>query len=498
MRSRIFQKILIAGALVGLACNVVYLFLAVYYAGTAGFLDHFEPSVAEGGLRVLYGIPVFHPPDAAERYCSIYGPNIYLIQALFTTLHPSVIMGSKMAGPVFVVLFLALSISLLWKKRGAAIAMILSGYMVLSALTLLHVAYWNRPDPALLVALALALWAFELRPHARANIWLGFSAALLFNSKIHTVLPLLPLLGVMAYERRWKLLANAGFVALFLVLLPFCFPKVFSLPDFLYRLNAARSHGLSFDMFFVTLQRISLLSVPLLLVCLFFRPPSDPEEKTKQTLFLILLAATFCLTLVFASKPGAGTHHFLIYLPVFAYWMAWRTSSSFRWNHLAWIFVLLMGLWTLRVGLRAGATQKILVDSMRKLNPEALQDLRSIRDSYPNVSMQMAVVDEPADVLSWLRPELRRPSSVSFFDSSAMMDMDLAGEEMPAATLELIRKQKIGIWLAPKGAQPFSLHTKYRSHRDIFPDSFRQAFSENYTLMSSTKYFDLYLANRQK
>jgi hypothetical protein len=496
MLPRISRKILSASALAGLACTSLYLFLAFYYASKAGFLDHFEPSVAEGGLRVLYGIPVFHPPDAAERYCSIYGPNVYLIQALFVAFPPSVVMGSKLAGPVFVVLFLALSISLLWKKWGPSVASVLSGYTALSALTLLHVAYWNRPDPMLLAAVALSLWTMELRHPTGKAIFLGFSAALLFNSKVHTVLPLLPVLGMMAYERRWRPLIYAGLVALLLILLPFCFSKVFSLSDFVYRLNAARSHGLSSDMFCVSLQRISLLAFPLVLVGLFFQAPSDPDEKKKQNLFLVLLAAAFFLTLIFASKPGAGTHHFLIYFPVFAYWMAWRTSSPFRWNHLAWVFIALMGLWTFRVGLRAGATQKILCDAMRKLNPEILRDLRTIRDAYPTASVQMSVVDEPDHIVSWLRPELRRPSSVSLFDSSAMMDMNLAGEELPAATFALIQKQKIDIWLAPKGARPFSLFTKYRPRRDVFPDSFRQAFSENYTLAKSTKYFDLYLANR--
>jgi len=48
-----------------------YLLMAFAYARAPSFLDHFEPSIALGALRVLAGEQAFHDPQNAAQYASI-------------------------------------------------------------------------------------------------------------------------------------------------------------------------------------------------------------------------------------------------------------------------------------------------------------------------------------------------------------------------------------------------------------------------------------------
>lgn len=49
-----------------------YLIMAFTYAFMASFFDHFEPSIAQGALRLLAGEQAFSNPTDAAQYASIY------------------------------------------------------------------------------------------------------------------------------------------------------------------------------------------------------------------------------------------------------------------------------------------------------------------------------------------------------------------------------------------------------------------------------------------
>jgi hypothetical protein len=125
-----------------------------------------------------------------------------------------------------------------------------------------------------------------------------------------------------------------------------------------------------------------------------------------------------------------------------------------------------------------------------------IQDIHAIRAAYPKNSIQMGCGNPRWWFLCWYRPELRSRAPVDFIDTTAWMDMQVAGRTFPSSTLDTLRKQKFDVWLIPKFSQPFAQTSYYPPYGELFTPEFREAFGSGYRLAARSRCFDIYLARR--
>ena len=82
-------------------------------------------------------------------------------------------------------------------------------------------------------------------------------------------------------------------------------------------------------------------------------------------------------------------------------------------------------------------------------------------------------------------------------DPLAMMDMQLAGMDIPSQTINALQSGFIDIWLIPKGDDPFTLRNWYNK-KFIFDDRFRKSFLDSYRLADRSRFFDLWYFKAEK
>ncbi|HEU4935569.1 MAG TPA: hypothetical protein VFT39_03880 [Vicinamibacterales bacterium] len=76
----------------------------------------------------------------------------------------------------------------------------------------------------------------------------------------------------------------------------------------------------------------------------------------------------------------------------------------------------------------------------------------------------------------------------------AIQEHQLAGVDLPQATLNALRSCTVNYWLIPKHREPFSAVNRYpmSQGRALFGSDFRRAFCDSYQRSESTEYLDVW------
>src|SRR5215203_1397547 len=77
------NRLATAAMWLGIVSIATYLTIAAWYALLPYFFDYAEPTVAAIAWLFEIGKPIYHAPDAAERYSHIYGPLAFMIPGWF-------------------------------------------------------------------------------------------------------------------------------------------------------------------------------------------------------------------------------------------------------------------------------------------------------------------------------------------------------------------------------------------------------------------------------
>lgn len=480
----------------GLALAVVawYFVMTWAYALAPSFLDHFEPGIALGALRVLAGEQAFHDSQRAAQYASIYGPNAYLLSAAWIAVWPEIIAGSKLAGAVAGMVFCAVFAVACIRKHGRTVACLQLAFTLGGGLLFGHASYWSRPEPLQLIGVALALLSLTLTSPRWMAVALGTAVALLVNLKVHSLLYVLPIIGILVSHRQWRELGLSGLVAAVGITTPFLASDLFSMRNYIQLLAGAAQHPLSFDLFERNIVFLVFLALPLVACAVYSRRALVDDAGGS---YLATLGGVGVLVCLIGSKAGAGPHHLLPLLPLFAWGLGQPLRAFVRSGTLRPVPTVLAAAWIVVLLCFAGRVQMRVWMSIRHDGGRlVIADLAAIRATYPQSSIQVGPAGPDQWSLYWYRPALRPRNPVDFLDVAMWMDAHLTGRDLPAATRDVLARGHFDIWLIPKGGAPFTQTSYYPPFGDLFSRDVRQSFEHGYRWASSSAYFDIYLARR--
>ena len=489
-------------AALGVAFSVSYVAITLWYLEYPKYTDHLEPVVASASWYAATGKPVYHEANSSNSYSLLYGPNLFLLNGLcLKTLGPS-ITTSKCAGVLSALMALAGLAGALFAIASWRTALALIGVYVALLDQFQSYSFWGRSDPVLVCVMALAVFGTVRFPDKCAVI-LGLAAGVAANLKIHAGLYLVPL-ALFAFQRkRFRGLATAGVVGAGIFCIPFLCPNI-SFKNYIETVGQAGHHGLSAMEFKKVGEYILTLGICgiCLGICLF-RSPKRLLESGGKEYFPYLAAAVGAILLIWipASKHGGGPHHLMPFFPILAVGAArvialgyWDRSPQPLWNQVA---LLMLVSWL--ACCYASGFQRIRLwkrEHFEHRFEEAIDIARIIeargRD-YILLSGAGGDSDYPATFAAPMLVFAGFPASV---EPGALMERKRAGADLPGLSGFLAGIQKIDarpvMWLIPRGAEPFSMHTGYPPRDFLYSSEFRRDFNSTFKPVASTPCFDLY------
>jgi len=486
-----------------------HLLFAILYLGSPGFTDHIEPNTAIVAWIYAEGGQIYHALDAAERYAFLYGPVPYIASSwMYGLLGPGV-MAAKMAGFLCLLFsFLMIIISVRKRFGGQLVPCIIAlGYFSLVALFFKNHSFWSKPDPFMIAAVAVGLYACLMRPGRNAWLLCGIALGVAVNAKITGAVYFLPYMAWFfdrdGYRAPLVISLAAGVVGL----LPFFASDQTSLVNYLLWLQAAGGHGLSFVLLIQNAVFMLFLAAPLLLFLAWQGGSVGLRSWLKNRKLVVFASAVATLLiLVAASKPGSGPHHFLPFLPPLAFITAYAVANVYAYKPVTnWS---VYGFWAPLASLVIAATLKSSVVLYYSLNVVAAQangaavvaEINTIATDNPDNNIYMGYGEGDSYVTTFSRPELAYMGMPYLLDAPALMDFQFSGIEIPQATIDRMLADKSAIWLIPAHQEPFALVNWYyrQSGGLLFDKNFRASFNNNFRLAKSLHYFDLYIPVEQE
>jgi hypothetical protein len=340
------------------------------------------------------------------------------------------------------------------------------------------------------------------------TVLLGISLGIAIDLKISSLCYFLPIVAL-AVETGfdWRELAKAAAIALVAAILPFIvFPQI-SLSNYLGILQVIGKRGFGLLEFHLSLEWLVTLLMPVGGGLLFYRLTSSkrPAETVgNQKRFLAAILVASVALLMFASKLGAGPHHFLPLIPIVLLFAAEQAEKgrSFRW-HSSMVSVTGYALcfsWLLSCLLVAlGSAYSISAGAIRQEAETAasIGDLQQLVDAHPACTWLGGAPLSGAAVGSSYHLQLVFKGMPPGLHPPAQMDFQLA--EMPETDLTKLQKEieesyrrPIG-WVVPKGSLPFGMKTAFDQSRPLFSEKFQREFAERFVRGGSSRFFDFYL-----
>lgn len=476
----------------GLAAIATYVAIVLWYFQLPIFFDHAEPTVAAIAWLFNLGQPVYHAPDAAERYAHIYGPFAVMIPAWFLAALGPGMAQAKASGIAAGLLSLALVYRLVRRPTSARTAVILTGLFAVQALIFRNLAFWIRPDSfQMLFVAAGLLGATSTRPWI-ASLALGISTGVLMSLKFTGFLYALPAVGLLAAAHGVRWIVPCALAAAAMAVWPFVVFDNVSFAYFRHWVGLSADNGVGF----VTLRQnvewgafILLPVVPTILADLV-----SPADRRRRTCMMAGLVAGIVGVIVAASKPGAGPYHVMPFLPVVFYALALhlpaipdrvRQQPAFRHGGPALALVSAILAICQQVFFFAGIAETA---GMRFVD-----DLRQFAAAHPDETIAMGY-GKTGERLTFSRAILVFQNGEYLLDAPAIQEYQMSGEELPPQTIAALGACRVDLFVFPKGSDPFTAANKYPSVRDrpLFSPEFRRVFFERYERAPDTEYFQVW------
>lgn len=463
---------------------------AALYLKWNGFAEQGEVNFSTVSWLLYQGYPIYTDIDFPSRYSLQHGPIVYLIAGGIMKLFGPSYITAKLSG--IVALVASVLISWIWfskliDKKYAFLLLGLETWILFHW----HHAYFLRPDSMMLLCVVVSMYMITTKQN---RMWLilglAIPLAIMANLKIHGVVYFLPIIAI-AYERlRWKDLLYAATLALVIGVLPFLLPQI-SLHNYMIWLFQSFHHGFSFWNFTPKVAIcVMLFLIPITIGTLCGVNVRSFYLRNKQ----MILALLFSLTVIsiIASKGGSGTNHIMPFVPLFSYMIiqviceAKTVPSTFAIRLSSIILALILVIITTS-GIN---TEKRLIKMIMITDRSLMvQDMQSIEKRYAGKTIEIGYGEEKS--YNEYRDLIPLPvfhGNPFLIEVVALGDMNTAGLSIPISTIKELEKGKIQVWLIPVGEAPFVMGNGPK--KQLFDEAFRQAFLRNYTLVSSTQFFD--------
>jgi hypothetical protein len=478
-------------AAVGLLGLVAYFGSAIWYASDPHFFDNAEPTMAAVGWLFHVGQPVYHAIDSAERYAHVYGPMAFMLQGfVLGAVGPSIAV-SKALGAVAGLASVALVYAALQLHAPRRRAIVLTGVYALLLLVFRHYSFWTRPDSLQVMAVSASLLlAARARGYA-ALLAVGIASGVLWDLKFTGPLYSLPIFVLLHRRTGWTGVFVSAATGVVVAMAPFVAYDNVSLGHYVAWLRLSAQTGILLSTLRQNLEWAAYFSLPLLIS--YYALPRDrrPTGTEWRNMLLALLVGVAGVVIA-AAKPGAGPYHLMPFLPVILFLVAWNMahvpedgSTDPVVPHAAIAFAL-------TALVLAAANQAQLVSTMAERRTRGeLEDVERFAREHAGV---IAIGYGETEALSLERPALVFRSGVYLLDQPAVREHQLAGLEVPQATIDALAACRVDYWLIPKGEAPFAGRNSYTSMllRPLFPDGFRRAFNAAHTRVETTTYFDVW------
>ena len=485
---------LVAGALVGL----LFAGQVATYLAYPGFPDHVQTTIAKMAFLLYRGQDLYPPPGGPAIYGMPYGPSLFLLDGIGTGLDPSNT-GAKIPAVAALVLGLFGLLAALRATLDGRQATLLTLLAVMLLLPYGLFAYWNRPEPFLFSAAALAFAALRLRP-VGAAVAIGLLLGLAAGIKLHGFLYLAPAAAALIGQRPGMRagvtsLLTMGLAALAAFAAPFLLPNV-SVAGYARDFAMAAGHGLDRVMLLTSLELAAAILAPALLLYVSHRPPIDAADRW---LFWGLLAAATGVVLV-AGRVQAGAYHVLALIPACLYTAARLATGRPSGRALPvgpanlWAFGLLLALVAFWPGLLrnyGGISTVELLDD-RAVMGEAMNELHDYAERYPGA--QMAVSDDDRYWLAMQDAPLVFRSGRLVIDYASWMDLVFIGAGRDGL-VRFVEDCPVPAWVMPEGGGPFTLHSLYDG-ASLFTDEFRRRFLDEYREAESGRFYRVWICRK--
>ncbi|MGE0748238.1 MAG: hypothetical protein AB7K86_23455 [Rhodospirillales bacterium] len=494
LRAPAVGRIVAAAALLALPAAATCLAFAWAYVATPAFLDHVEPQIAAVSWHLATGAPLWHAPGATPFYALPYGPLAYEVSYAALALFGPSLAAAKLAGPAAATAALAL----LWPVLRRAGLDRVTTLAVFFTLTLMlfrfsQSAYWNRPDPFIVLLVMSALWSRGWRSATARWISLGVVAGALFTLKIHAPAYVLPIVAAEVFATRRPILAASVMALGAAAAIALAFLPAGADPGlFLFWVGVAVRHGGNLELFVLNVAYVAVWLVPL--GWLARGHWAGLERGTRAA--ILTLAIVSVAVLYPASKHGAGPWHFVPLVPVAA-WLGLgilRTAgagpaAADRSRGLA-AYAVTVAVLTLPATVVAQTLvlRNVVDDSEVRA---ARAELRAALDRYREETVAVGYAGSARYRISFLRPAAVYAGHAYLYDASAFMDLTYATAGLLPPPPSALAQCPIEVWLIPAGEPPFSLRSVY-DMKPAFPAEFVAAFRAAYRRTAQGTHFDVW------
>jgi hypothetical protein len=475
------------------SCGIVFLLLtAALYLQWNGFAEQGEVNFSTVSWLLYQGYPIYTDIDFPSRYSLQHGPIVYLLAGgIMKLLGPSYL-TAKLSG--ILALVASVVVSWIWfsKLIGKKYAFLLLG---LESWILFHWhhAYFLRPDSMMLLCVVVSMYVITTKQN---RLWLilglAIPLAIMANLKIHGVVYFLPIIAI-AYERlRWKDLLYTGVLALVMAVLPFLLPQI-SLHNYMIWLFQSFHHGFSIGNFIPKVAMFLMLFLITITVGNICGVNVRSFYLRNKQMILALLFSLMVISII-ASKGGSGTNHIMPFVPLFSYMIIQVISEAQTVTSTSSIKLssIILALILVTITVSGINTEKRLIKTVMTTDRSLMvQDVQSIEKKYAGKTMEIGYGEEKSyHVYRDLIPLPVFHGNPFLIEIVALGDMNTAGLAIPVSTIKSLEEGRIEVWLIPSGESPFVIGNGPKSK--MFDEAFRQAFLNNYTLASSTQYFDVW------
>jgi hypothetical protein len=472
-----------------LTVTVAYLVIATWYLTVPQYSDHAEPTVAAVSWVVQNGGSAYDPASA-ELYAFPYGPVLYIANGWVLAAAGPTILSSKALSVCAGLGSLFLTVLLCHRKSQSRTAVALL-WLTTGYLTFRTASIWVRPEPLILLMVAICLAGSALNRWSLAGVLLGLAVGVGTAIKPNAVLFAMPAIALLWTRHRLKSVALCGSSALVVFAGVLALSNA-RLADYQYWAFSAVQHGFRWRSLPAMLEWAVLLSAaPLATLYQAWRSKSAlnaGESVARWTLVACLLGSA-----VLAAKRGTGMHHFLPFLPSLVLLEAADTRADLG-NKISTRQAVIASV-ILVLSLAAGVGQLRWLPGVAQIaSYDAIKEIHDFDRLYPG---PLSVGYASPYRLSFLRPVPVFDGQPFQLDAVALMDRQIAGHDVSRSTTELLRSCRVKTWLLPHGGEPFQLQSAYDPALPVFSSQFVTEFHKMYELVKVGRYFDVWQCSRE-
>ena len=505
--SRVMSNIVLALCLGLISLYIVIMIVHIIYPN---YFDHVEPGVAAISWLATSGHPMYPLPQTGTLYEAPYGPLLFFVDGMILHLYPSIV-GSKVAGlAIFISAMLLIYVALnntLHSDRKVVLYYWLICIMLFCSLSINQSDQYvisNRPEPFLLLFVALTVIAVQRLPPWAAAIAIGVLAGLASDTKLTGALYALPAaFAVYGAKETWKdriglaVLTTVG--AAVTAILPLTlnlWGGGTSSEGYISVLLMTSKHGLSLSSreFQNSAIFALLLLSPIVSILYFVRPKICGSDRW----FLVGLAFSLFLAVAVASKPGAGSHHIIPLIPLSLYSLASvATAPSAKYNgdinsgHIVMIFAISLISISIVRELPAAKNLGSFVTGYSVENKK-IDELLELNKQFP--TGEVGVSDQKHYNDTFYRAFITFHGAMVHVDFSSWMDFQFANYS-DNGLVDLLKRCEVPVWILPNG-EPFTLNSAYTG-LPLISERFRGIFHSNYTLIKEGVFYQVWKCKDQ-